>query len=124
MLPGVDALWQALGELAVPQPEEAKVVPCVRLRLEDGGAFDVYKAEEKPRHVTLWEVRGFQVAAGESDSVERKAVIMGTKDGRAFLNTGDAMVVVTEHEAATRPLSDLSEVIAAAVRRLLDDAPS
>ena len=124
MLPGVDDLWDALGELATPQGEEAKVVPCVRLRLEDGGHFDAYKAQEKPRHVTLWEVRGFHVAAGEDDADERKAVIMGTKDGRAFLNTGDAMVPIESHEATSRPLSDLSNVIAAAVRRFVEDDPS
>ena len=124
MLAHVDGLWTALGELALPSDEDAKELRCVRLSLPDDASFDVYKAEQAQGPITLWRVRGFFSDAG-ADGEERSCVILGTKDGRALVNFTGPLLLVSGFEPTTRSLGDLSEVIAAAVRRFLpstDDA--
>ncbi len=120
----MDSLWASLAALSKGSAEDEKVLHCVRLQLVDGATFDVYKAEEAPGAVTLWRVRGFFEPEGGGEVAERKGVILGTQDGRAIARMstpdGDTMTPVTAHEPTTRALSDLSDVIAAAVQSLMD----
>lgn len=120
----MDALWASLAALGRPSDVETSALAVERLHLADGTRLDVYKAETAPGPVTLWRVRGFLERDGEPPT-EQQAAVLGTKDGRAvvrFSDPGLGMAPITEHAAATRALSDLSEVVAAAVRRLMGPA--
>ena len=119
----MEGLWSALAELSRPSSENAKRLRCVRLSLPDAGSFDVYKAEQAPGPITLWRVRGFLVAF-DGQTQERHGVILGTKDGRALVNFDGPLLPVARFLPTTRSLTDLSYVIAAAVRRVLDQEPT
>lgn len=118
----MQGLWTAIAALSVEAPQDRTVLPCVRLQLADGGSFDVYRADATEGPVTMWRVRGFSEGGGGA-AQESVAVILGTKDGRAILKRTGAdagMTPVSGYEETTRSLGDLSQVIAAAVRRLMN----
>jgi len=120
----VQTLWQALAELSVPREQDEREVRCVRVTLADDSALDVFRAYEIEGGVTAWRVRGFVEPGGE----ERVAVVLGTKDDRALVQWGPghtpSMVPVAEHAETTRSLADLSDAMAAAVRRLMEPKPN
>lgn len=116
----MQTLWQALAELSVPREQDEREVRCVRLTLSDESMLDVFRAYEIEGKVTAWRVRGFVEPGGE----ERVAVVLGTKDDRAMVQWGPGhtpgMVPVAEHAWTKRSLADLSNAMAAAVRRLME----
>lgn len=106
--------------------EDSQTVRCVKLTLASGGAFDVYRAKEVDPRLPVWSVRGFEVAENAPD-VERRGLVMGTKDGRAMLTSGGRLdaqsaarsEMVTHASADNRNVKDLSDVIAKAIRKLM-----
>ncbi|MBL4687943.1 MAG: hypothetical protein JKY37_25355 [Nannocystaceae bacterium] len=117
----MDTLWARLAELSEGSIDDDKV-HCERLHLADGALLDVHKAERAEGAVTMWRVRGFYEAEG-ADAVDRQAVILGTKDGRAIVRFSQGpggMEPVQSHQPHARPLSALSAVLASAVRKLMD----
>ena len=73
----------------------------------------------------MWKTRGF-VASTSSEIGARRALILTTKDGRAMVNFGDSVSTASMADYAVvavspteRPIQDLSEAMAAAVRALL-----
>ena len=82
-------------------------------------------AERVEAAMEAWRVRGFT----DDGASTRLAVILGTRDGRAMVtervsNDRELAVVggmVVEASSNTRALSDLSEAIANAVRRLMGE---
>jgi len=115
------ALWSDLAELSVDDGEDAKVVRCVRLELDDAATLDVYKAEQTAGSVVMWHVRGFFESGGSAPE-ERQAVLLRTQDGRAIVKWagGSGMAPVRGHAPKERPLTDLSGVIANAIRHRID----
>ncbi|MCH9685966.1 MAG: hypothetical protein K0V04_31315 [Deltaproteobacteria bacterium] len=113
-----------------PDLADAPSVTCVGLRLEDGTRVDVFKAELANAALPVWRVQGL---VGEGPGVvERRGLVLGTRDGRAILAAGMPSLdrglegePVVAVESVVRPLRDLSEVIAQAVERRLgqDDEP-
>ncbi len=109
---------------------DARSVTCVGLRLADGTRVDVFKAELANASLPVWRVQGL---VGEGPTVvERRGLVLGTRDGRAILAKGmptaggglegESVMAV---ESVVRPLRDLGEVIAQAVERRIppDDDP-
>ena len=117
----MQTLWQALADLSVPREQDEREVRCVRLTFADDTALDVFRAYEIGGAVTAWRVRGFTEPGDE----ERVAVVLGTKDDRALVQWSPGhtpgMVPVVGHEPTTRSLAELSDAMAAAVRRLMED---
>jgi hypothetical protein len=118
-------LWAGLAQLLLPASDE-RHLPCVRVDTSEGGQLDIYRAEQIPRAMPVWRVRGFyRDAAGVA--VEQRAVLMGTQDGRAMLvhppaAEGEAVrpsELVVAAQMTQRDIGDLADVIAAAVRRLV-----
>lgn len=119
-------LWTGLEGLARGLPPEGRTVPTVRVCVDGGAVFEVFRADRVPAAVVAWRVRAFT-----EDGV-RVAAILGTADGRATLTTAsgqggsDAPPVgglVLDASPGERDISDLSEAIAAAVRALMGPEP-
>ena len=110
-------LWDLLSALG---GEETGHVPVVALTLDGGARIDVFRAEQVRSQPVAWRIRGF---SGESPQLtEVRAVLLGTTDGRAMLMMGADQAPaagrsVIDAKAETRPLADLADVIAQAVRR-------
>ncbi len=119
-------LWPWLQALT-QERDGASVVECVALTLHDGSRPEVFKAELANEALPIWRIRAMQGHGAEL--AERRGLLLGTRDGRAILTTsltpaaggeldGAPIMAVSRTE---RPLSDLSELIARAVRRRLDE---
>jgi hypothetical protein len=120
-----EALWEGLATLQGTTTEE-RALPCVRLATSTGAEFDVYRAERIERHVVVWKVRGFYRDA-DGETTEQRAVVMGTRDGRAMLTHPASdpprpSEMIVDAEQTLRNLADLADVIAAAVRRLVQSS--
>lgn len=117
--------FRGLNDVGEEEPPQR--VRCVQLTLASGGVFDVYRATEVNPSLPVWSVRGFEVAEDAPD-VERRGLVMGTKDGRAMLTGGGRLdaqsaarsEMVTQSSVSSREVKDLSEVIAAAIKTLMD----
>jgi hypothetical protein len=117
----VETLWELLADLG---SEDDGAVPVVSLRLDSGNQLDVFRAEQVRERPIAWKVRGF--SSDEAGPKERRAVLLGTTDGRAMLMSEAAQTsedapggggVVVGASAERRPLGDLADVIANAIRR-------
>ena len=122
-------IFDALEGLGTPTDLEATSFPCVRLELRDGASFDVYRADRASPNAQIWRVRGFLDRGGSTR--EQRALILGTTDGRAMLNLGNTLSpdnmadnTVTQATPVSRPIEDLSEAMAKAVRALFGDEPN
>jgi hypothetical protein len=110
-------LWDLLSALG---GEETDHVPVVALTLDGGAKLDVFRAEQVRSQPVAWRIRGF---SGEGPQpTEVRAVLLGTTDGRAMLMMGADQAPaagrsVIDATAETRPLADLADIIAQAVRR-------
>jgi hypothetical protein len=119
------ALWEALEGLYRGLDPEQPTVPTVRVVVDSGAVLEVFRAERVEATMVAWRVRGF----AEHGKTTRLAVILGTQDGRAMVtervsSNGEPAVVggmVVKSAPATRALSELSEAIAQAIRRLMED---
>lgn len=121
-------LFESLSELGVELSSVADRVPSIRVELADGSVLDVFKADRVQAHLQMWRVIGFERAvAGDSADRERRALILGTRDGRAMLTSsltsaldeGMNGQLVTGMTKSSRSLDEVSEAMARAVRRLL-----
>jgi hypothetical protein len=143
MVPTVDVatrLWEHLEGLARGLDPLRPSIPTVRVTLDSGAMLEVFRAEPVEASIAAWRVRGFTGGStgvehsrvSSSGSAVRLAVILGTRDGRAMVTervSGDseeALVggLVVNAEPGERALVDLSEAIAAAVRKLMGDPPA
>lgn len=120
-------LWPALEGLARGIPPERATLPVVRIRLDGGTVFEVFRADPVEAAMVAWRVRGFCEGEGASD---RLAVILGTLDGRAMVTervSGESdqpavAGLVVGVEPGERSLADLSTVIAEAIRAQMDES--
>lgn len=106
-------------------------LPCVQVTLHTGASFDIYKARLVREAMPVWSVRGFYTPAPDTelalDASERRALVLGTQDGRALVSAPPAGVdsafpseVVVGSEKSSRSLGDLAAVIASAVRAMFE----
>ena len=111
--------------------ETLERLPCVQVTLHTGAFFDIYKARLVREAMPVWSVRGFYTPAPESDlgldASERRALVLGTQDGRALVSAPPAGVdsvfeseVVVGSKKTSRSLDDLAAVIASAVRAMFE----
>ncbi len=123
-----EALFSALATLAKAVPD-ANVLPCVRALLPNGAQFEIYKADRMPAAVPVWKVRGFYQTSPVAAATERRGLILRTQDGRAVVTGSGGIVqaqslagdVVQAAESCERKVSELADVIAAAIRGFVRD---
>ena len=128
-------LFETLPTLTESTGDESlERLPCIQVTLHTGAIFDIYKARLVRETMPVWSVRGFYAAApvdgGETDlsnASERRALVLGTQDGRALVSAPPAGVdsafpseVVVASEKTSRSLGDLAAVIASAVRAMFE----
>lgn len=116
-------LWQALPGLAAQQDVHGETLHCVEIALESGEALHVYKAEPVPAALVVYRIRAF-AAVDVGPRPERRALLLGTQDGRAILAIGDDLMTADRQEVVSAgpselPMSDLQRVMGDAIRRFV-----